>query len=349
MNRTPNSVFLAGLLFLLFNAAVCNSSSSQELDSDVVLVRRPTSAGTMNRKGTIVQWLGNELTIDVSGREVKVENDSIIHFRTQWPTSYAEAKQLAASGQTRASVEKFQSAIEQEDRVWAQRIIRSQLIGQLMLLRDADAATKQFVEILKTDRNTRFMHLAPLSWTNTIDTFPAAKQWLESDEPIIQLVGASWSLNGPNRAMAIERLETLTTDIDPRISSPAIAQLWRVRTNVNPRQVVVWESIADKMPVSVRSGPSYVLGNLQGLAGQRDAALIHFMKVTSLSPDHPELVSASLFQSGKLLLDSDGGEGGSNPQSSRTSDTKDQARLILNELQTRFPESIWAQQAKEWK
>lgn len=342
MNKLMVATILLGCLPL-----VSAELRAQDTIQDIVVVNRPKSNSPIQRKGQITEWSGAEITMEVNGRELSIDTDQVISFRTNWPLEYAEAQQLAAQGKTTAAVQKFAQAIETESRPWAQRIIRSKLISQLMLLRQVDQAADQFVAIASQDRNTRFIYLAPLAWSNTPNRFSRAKKWIDAEEPIVQLIGSSWALTGPDRDAAIARLEKLVDDLDARISSLAIAQIWRTRPSVSIKQADVWQKLVDEMPEAVRPGPIYVLAGFQALTGiqsETDKAIMNWMKVVSLSKEQSDLVSASLFESIKLLLKL--GSTSDDPAFAKMKTS--QANFLLNELRSRYPESQWAKQTKGW-
>lgn len=336
-------VFHRLMLFLLMLGCLCiNDASLLAQDPvDEVTLLRPKSPGTMKRKGRIVEWKGASITIDLGDRQVEADNERIIDVKTQWPAAYPQAKQLAAQGKSKEAIDQYVVAIEAESRAWAQRIMRSELVGQLALSGQIDEAALHYAEILSEDRNSRFTYLVPLAWTTSTYRFGRANDWLDAKASIIQLLGASWLLETPSRAKAIERLEKLAGDIDPRVSRLAMAQLWRTRTVVNEKQIQRWQEMVEEMPPEYRAGPRLVLGRLQARAGASEDALFGWMKVVTLNQDQPALVSASLFLSSKLLLS----ESSQAAQGDAGQQKKQQAMTLLGELKSRYPNSFWAQQS----
>lgn len=333
---------LAAMVFVLVFVLVGSGLTlSAQQPVDIVTLQRPKSPGTMQRKGRIVEWKGTTITIDLGDRQVEADNERIVDVQTKWPPAYQQAKQLAAQGNSLEAINQYMAAIEAESRPWAQRIIRSELVGQFALGGQIDDAALQYAEILSADRNSRFTYLVPLAWTTSTHRFGRANDWLDAKESIIQLMGASWLLETPSRAKAIQRLEKLAGDIDPRVSQLAMAQLWRAKTVVNPKQVQRWQEMVEAMPREYRGGPRLVLGKLQARAGATEDALVGWMKVVTLHSDQPALVSASLFLSSKLLLAESSGAS----QEDVGLRKKQQAVTLLNELKSRYPGSFWAQQS----
>lgn len=304
-----------------------------QTEPDTVIVRRQNSDQTIKRRGTIVEWKGMSLTLSSNGREREIDNDEIVEVQTTWSKDYVEGVAELRQGTTRESIAKFQSALNSESRPWAKRIIRSQLVDAFQMTEQNVAAIEQFFEIIQEDPQTRFLHLAPLPWTGSSNSLNRpAQKWIESRDPLTQLMGASWLLGGPQREQAIKVLESLARDIDARIKNLAIAQLWRTRTSVNAKQTKVWQGIIDKMPRSLRAGPCFVLADAQARSGQVELAQINLMRIPVLYSDQKSLSAAALYRAAGLLHNS--------------GKTK-QAQSVLNELVTNYPQTIWAQQATQ--
>lgn len=327
-HHVPTQPLIVSLLFL---ASMFPSVARAQLD--VVVTRRKNSEQTLNRKGTIVQWKGMSLTISSDGIEREIDNDQIIEIQTNWSDEYRSGLAETNAGKTQIAIVKFQEALKIESRPWAQRIIRAKLVDTLQSIEKHASAVDQFLQIVREDPQTRFLHLAPLPWTgssNSLDQF--AVQWIESRDSVTQLIGASWLLGGTERDRGIKMLEELSNDIDPGIKNIAIAQLWRTRVNVSAKQVKVWQDIVDRMPPELRAGPYLVLADAQARAGLTEMAIVNWMRIPILYPEQKTLSAAALYRSGSLLHNK--------------GQTK-QAQSLLNELVTHYPQTIWAQQATQ--
>ena len=295
---------------------------------DEVVVRRSKSNSTLRRKGQIEDWTGSQLLLNTNQRKVMVDNEDVVSVRTSWPIEYQNGIQYAFEGRTDLSIQNFQAALKKESRPWAQVIIRSKLIGQLMLLDQVELAIQHFQEILQQDPNTRFVALAPLAWSNSDRRVGKSEAWLDRGTPMLQLIGASWSLNGPGREKAIKVLEELVDDIDPRISSLAKSQLWRTRINVSQRQLQVWQESIQEMPRPCQAGPRLVIAGLQLRASMDKPAVENWMKVVTLHPEQPPLVAESLFRLTSQLM----------------ANKRPEVSTLSGELKTRYPQSKWARQ-----
>jgi len=327
--------FMATVLFaamsLLCSPAVAAPLFQQP--EDVVFIRKPGGEKTIKRSGEIVQWKGGSLTIHSNGSDREVDNDEIVKLQTTWNKAYRSGLTEMGNGRTRIAIQHFQEALKSERRPWAARIIRSKLIVAFQSIGQPGDAVNQFLTIVDEDSQTRFLNIAPLPWTGSgSELVQQAEKWAEASDPTIKLVGASWMLAGPKREQAVKLLERLSRDIDPRVQSIAIAQLWRSRTNVNAKQTEVWQGLIEKMPRDFRAGPFYVLANAQANCQKIDESLINLMRITILYPEQRTLSAAALYRSAGLL---------------QNKGQKQKANSILNELVTQHPETIWAQQVNQ--
>ncbi|MEM7784036.1 MAG: hypothetical protein AAF623_11830 [Planctomycetota bacterium] len=297
--------------------------------ADVVVTRRANSEETIKRNGTIVEWKGSSLTLENNGRRKEIPNESIVEVQTGWNGSHLKGNELLEKGLANEALARYQKAMQEELRPWVKRMISAQLVKVYLMLEQPASAAKQFLLILNEDPDTRFLKLSPLNWAETGTANPELAKFAQSDTPSIQLLGASWLLS-VDREKAIRVLTELTTDLDPRIRAMATAQLWRTRTQVNEKQISVWQSNLAKMPRQIRAGPLLVLATTQARSGLREAATLNFMKVRILYPDQQSLAAAALFRAAKLF---------------RQQNDLQAADSLVDELKRVYPQSLWAQQA----
>ena len=330
--NTTRRLLWFSILFA-FGVCVVSPAISSAQNPDVVILNRKDSDQTTKRTGEIVQWEGLSLTLRSNGRDREIDNDQIVSIETSWPDDYQKGINALAQGNATAAISLLGSALTNEDRLWAQHIIRSKLVIAYEAVDQSASAAKHFFEILKEDRNTRFLGLAPLNWTGSgTGLTQQSRTWIQSSDPTAKLVAASWLLSSPDREQAIATLEKLTQSIQPRIKHLAIAQLWRTRTKANSKQIKVWVGLVQKMPSSLRAGPYFVIGESQSRAGETDKAVINYLKARILFPENQTLAAAALYRSATLL--------------NNKGQTKE-ARSLLNELVANYPQTLWAKQANQ--
>ena len=154
-----------------------------------------------------------------------------------------------------------------------------------------------------------------------------AADWIQSDEPIIQLLGASWSI-GSNSDAAREALQGLARDIDPSVAALAVGQLWNLRqTKMTVAELKVWQDKIETMPISTRAGSYYALAAAFARSGFDDQAITNYMRIVILYPNQPLLAAPALYQTASLL--------------NNTGRTATAQKLIV-ELKTKYPATNWA-------
>ena len=82
-----NRIQFARVLAVLTMSMLSMSSWEAALAQDVVFTR--SSRGTETpRKGTIVDWQGDTLTIEIGGREKSIKGPDIVRIQTAWSEQY---------------------------------------------------------------------------------------------------------------------------------------------------------------------------------------------------------------------------------------------------------------------
>ena len=242
-----------------------------------------------------------------------------------------------SAGAFERAVVLLQQAIEQESRLWAVASLQADLVRALLAAEQTSAACDQFLILLRDDPNTRFLSIAPLSWTNGINDasmVTRANGWMNAEVPAAQLLAASYLIGTAQQETALEVLERLAQDIDQRIAGLASAQVWRSRTDVDLRVVDQWKQKLSAMPKELRAGPNYVLAGHFEAANRDDEAVTTWMRLPILFEDRPDLAAAALYRVARLM---------------HNTSTKDSADLVLQELVRRFPNSAWTQRADRLK
>ena len=181
------------IIAILFLGLNLPSSVIGQTDTD--LTRRTDDAPTVNRKGTITQWLGDSLTINSKGVEREIDNDTIVKIETEWGDNYKLGVQELNSGNPSFAIVQFEEALTSETRPWAKLIIHAQLIDAYQSTEKCADAIRHFETILREDPQTRFLPLAPICWTSSGTVMTGITGRLEnSRNPFLRLIAASWML-----------------------------------------------------------------------------------------------------------------------------------------------------------
>ena len=312
------------LILIIFASAILPSPA---FGQDIIVHQSPDGAA-VRREGTIVAWSGLTLRLQQSTRTRDFDGTEVIAIETQWPAAYEQGLQELGRLDYALAIQSFGEALAQEQRPWAKNIIRSKQLACQLAAEELRAAAQTFFEIIATDPQSRFTPMCPLRWTGNQSAMnQLAADWINSDEPIVQLLGASW-LIGTDTQKARPVLESLTRDIDPTVAGLAVTQLWNARqTKMTAGEIDLWQRKLDTMPTPVRAGAHFAIAAAQARSGLTDAAITNYMRVAILYPDQPLVSAPALYQSATLL---------------HNTDRSDRALSLMAELQSKYPASNWS-------
>lgn len=273
-----------------------------------VVYTRSDKGEEVPRKGMIVAWLGDSLTIEINGRERELRSRDIIRFETSWNEAYNQAEALFESRELRRALEVYQTALQSEQRDWARVIILSRMVQCSSVLEDHAFAGSCFAEIIRLDSQTRFLHLIPMSWLRSLSDAGVnenAKGWMQSREPAIRLMGASWLLGSASREEAVSALEELAQGLDANIAHLAKLQLWRSKVvTAKPSDLRRLQLQIEKMPPQIQAPAMLILSDIQSRLDMRDEALLTMMRIPILHSENLKLSAAALQKSAAMLIDS---------------------------------------------
>lgn len=296
---------LVAILFALQADRDGNPLGAQE-NVDVVVLRRPDRPGeTMERKGFIRSWRGDELELETGDSTRKIDGNDIVQVRTVWPEGYEEAMQRIRQRDFAGALAPLSAAIDAETRPWASAILREQYLTLLEYSGDVRGAAEQFLQILSADSATRHFPSIPLAWDNSATPAgiaPLATRWIQSPVPTIRLLGASWLVGSPDREKALATLQELSRDLEPRIAFLATAQVWRSEwVTADASAVERWAGTIQRMPAPLRPGPLMMLGAARRRLGQTDKALLCLLQVPILHSARLRLARAGLQQAAEWM------------------------------------------------
>lgn len=312
------------LILTIYAAAILPSLA---MGQDIV-VHQSQNGPAVRREGTITDWSGLTLRLQQSGRTRDVDGAEIITIETQWPPEYEQGLLEFAQQDYASAQNAFSDALISEQRPWAKNIIRSKQLACQLATEALPTAARTFFEIIATDPQSRFAPMCPLRWSgNQSRMNQMAADWINSDEPIVQLLGASWLIGtDPKRARPI--LEELTRDIDPTVAGLAVGQLWNARQmKMTAAEIDLWLKKVETMPTPVRGGPRLAIAAAQSRSGFTEAAVASYMRVAILYPDRPLISAPALYQSATLLHNTGHG---------------DSAIRLMAELKSKYPASHWS-------
>ncbi|MCG8583332.1 MAG: hypothetical protein MI757_01300 [Pirellulales bacterium] len=277
-------------------------SASAQSEDTVWLRTTADSDQVFSRKGTVADFTGETLTLESGSR---IPADRVVRVDSPWTPAHIAGDAAMADGDFAKALIAYQTAGREESRRWARRIILANIVACYREQNNLGAAASAFLALVKADPATRRFDEIPLVWFSTggtrFDT-TGAKSWLDSKDPVARLIGASHLVNSPDRAKALEVLEALSILPDTRIALLAQAQIWRTRIATSkPYEALQWATAIEKLPESLRAGPSFVVARAFAHHKQPERAAELYMRVPILHPKHYDLAAQSLLEAGELF------------------------------------------------
>lgn len=269
-------------------------------DDDVVWVRADNDEGRVAYRGSIREWIGNELVIEANGRSRRIAGDDILAVDTLRSVAHEEAQGSLARGDFPAALKSFAVALQAETRPWVRREILAGTAQAALSLGQWELSAQSFLQITAADPATRFAYQAPLEWTSRnapANRTALAREWLAADDSWRSLIAASWLISGPQQREAADQLRRLAQDSQPIIAHLATAQLWRSEMLAAPIDTVErWQRHLERMPPSITAGPSLIVGQALVRHGRLDDGLARFLRPAILLPENYQVAADGLRQ-----------------------------------------------------
>lgn len=261
---------------------------------------------TIRRTGRIEDYSGAGLVlVTTQGRKETIALEKLVDFQTAATAEEQSGDKLKIAGNVAEAIEAYKKAKRAESRQWVIRRISRSLIDCYDNAGQIDQAGDEFLAILTADAETPYFGSIPLAWRSSALEGPAvtrAAKWLVANEPAVELLGASWSLAGAERAKALAKLNTLSNDLDPRVGHLAAAQLWRASlVTATTAEAQKWQRQIERMPAELRPGPLLLLGDCNARNDRSDEALLAYLQVPLMYDDRQVLSGEGLVSAAKLL------------------------------------------------
>ncbi len=257
--------------------------------------------------GTIADYSAGRLTIrSEAGLPQTIPAERIVQIQSDWTPAETTGDQLSRDGKLAEAVKSYQQALRDERRVWVQRQIVAKLVGSYCQLEQFDLAGGAFLRLLQSDPQTSHIGVIPLSWM-TFSPTPALHQraaaWMANTQDSTSvLLGASWLLSTAQRTAAVQSLQRLLTDRDPRVAMLAQTQLWRTRNaTATIEEIQGWEAWLTRLPRDLRSGPYCVIGQAWSTKGCPAKSALAYLRVPILYGTDRRLAAAALLAAGREL------------------------------------------------
>ncbi len=289
---------------------LCWIHASAAFAVDKVTIRRDRDDVAQELSGKILDYDREQLVLQNGDHQRLIPTATIVGIETDWEPSHTQARQFARAGEWDRAIETYATARHQERRAWAQQQILRDLALAHKMRGDIEQAGDIALALISDYPQTFALDALPLSWTAGPQD-PAltrqARVWLTNGQSAAaRLLGASWLLSGRSRSQALGDLEELSRDSEPWVVQLATAQLWRTSlVRVTATECQRWEMMIDRMPLSLRAGPLYVMGQAWQRQREHQRAALTFMRIPVLHSDHDSLAVEALMAAADVLSKAD--------------------------------------------
>jgi hypothetical protein len=241
-------------------------------------------------EGKILDWNADGLIHLIEGEpEIRrLQGDQCAAMEVAWSTPQADqADRMYRRGEWLESVRSAQQAMGSGILPWQRRVLATQIVDALVQEGKIELAVSVWEKLIQERPPLLHYAFLPLVWSRDaiiLETPTNALSWLESDEPSMRLVGASWLLAPRDRQRALEVLETLAKDPHPAIRQLAIAQQWRVLSASQFAAEKLPEILAtrDRMLFPLQVGPTFLIADRLEEADQAILALFQWQHLVTL-------------------------------------------------------------------
>lgn len=307
---------------------------------DVVVLQTDGASSRLTMPCQIVDYTGERITVQFkSGAPQKsYPAEQVVEVRTAWLESHELGRKRLSERRLDEALPALQAAFVAEKRSWVRRDILASLIRGLLRTGDRASAGTRFLQLIESDPTTRQFGLIPLVWASEPISGAAksqAREWLQHESDAARLLGASWLLDEPTASdTAAQELQALQRVADDRVRKLAQAQTWRLKLRtleVSDLELNRWSARLQELPSPLRGGPSYLLGRGWSLRREQERAATAFLW-TALMDDSDARLSARA--------------GVEAAESLKRLGQLDDARRLLQEVATRFPDTEFGAAAK---
>lgn len=284
---------------------LCLALATTARADTVKLSGSDAGAGSIEITGEIVDYTGQAITIS---RPPAGERDypasRVVAVDTAWPAGYTAGLDALAAANYAEAAQQLAAAARAERRPWVRRLAMQSLIECYAAAAHPTTAGKLLVEVAKSDPSTPALTHAPLAWHSTDKVPPnVVGEWRESPVPAAQLLGASYSLSGSDRAAAVATLQSLARRGDDQLAPLAEMQLWRAElVTADERDARRWQARLRTFPEPLTAGGWLVLGDAYRQLKQADNAALGYLRCEMLAGERqPQLAAYALGRAAEVL------------------------------------------------
>ena len=193
----------------------------------------------------------------------------------------------------------------------------AQIVRCCMALGDSDQAVLEFFVICRDDPQTALYDCIPLPW-NPPPTAPGAPKIIEKmatefldplknrspgEAAVLLAAGVlSVSAQATDRERGLTKLRQLAS-MEGSVAQLASAMLWKqkIPTLRTPNELAFLENAVERMPEPLRAGPYFLLGQAAKSVGDREKAVLYWMRLPILYSEQKLLVDAAVTEAADAL------------------------------------------------
>lgn len=326
---------LRHILFLSWIALLLAGDAAITSAQDFITTVDERTGAVSRFQGQVISWDSERMTYVTSGREREMSSRRVSRIDYPMSIEQQQADQYFASAQFDQASLACEQAIAKESRPWVVEEIRAQKLQCAAATGNVEQSVIEFFEIRKLSPKTRFLHLMPLAWHTGQRANGALalefRKWLEQDDPVRGLIGASWLLI-TDPVPATNRLRELQNSSDSQIAQLAVTQLWREELiTAGESDLRRWQTMIDRMPESIQAGPRFLKAVVQKRIAPGENSVIGLLQVPILFPEQYQVAGEALSEAYSLL---------------KTLGRDDEAAIVARELQQKFGFSAAALRSK---
>lgn len=194
---------------------------------------------------------------------------------------------------------------------WEQKLILAMLVESCKSLERWETACSLFLSLAKESPPDLLAATIPLPWFDSLAEVrdrdrirPNAANWLTDQNELVQLLGASWLLDGELRGEAMAALRRLSRDSKHvLVKQYAAAQLWRTvpPTVFVERQLEESRRLRDAIFLPAQAGPSLLIAERCSKGNASDLALQEWLRVVTIHSEQSSLANRARKSAIELL------------------------------------------------
>ena len=313
--RLPRPAILATALVICLPACA--------LAEDVVILGRPSKNDAHTRvTGEVLDFTGRGLRLRVTGgREVEYPAMQVMRVETNRLPQQLDGDKLYAADEFAAAEDKYRAALAHDERAWVRRELLAASARCQREQGNWPAAARLLAGLVASDPDTWYLDIAPLAWeparntgseksieeTVAPDMQAATSEWLAADKPpALQLVAASWHLDGARQQDAVATLNRLAQTPAGPATLLASLQVYRLHFSaLTPQILDGLQTRLESLSMPMSAGGWLLVGRGASRLQLHDRAALAWLRIAALYPRQRNLAARGMLAAADALAAAD--------------------------------------------